>query len=330
MALRGWGVYALLVPTLVVPVVFAWDLWFRARWRPTWQWSWARFKPAWTFGTSRIAASSLTAAAGLIESSWLAALAGFAALGVFGRALALAQLVCGRIAKLLGMSVFPVLARIEARSPSYRRASAAWLRSVAWVVAPLAVLGAQVAEPLVRILYGPTWLGAAPLLPAALAAGAIGALVHTAYLLLLAQNGAKWCLIADSWRLAGTVVCLVVLAPIGLDRYLAGLAIVYAVSLSLLLVWLRRDEALSREGLRDAFVPPALAATAAGALSLLAGRLVVDLAGDWGTVAIHSVVVGATYVLVLRLAFEGALAELVSYMPERRRLGIVLRLNTDH
>jgi hypothetical protein len=105
---------------------------------------------------------------------------------------------------------------------------------------------------------------------------------------------------------------------------------VYAVSLSLLLVWLRRDEALSREGLRDAFVPPALAATAAGALSLLAGRLVGDLAGDWGTVAIHSVVVGATYVLVLRLAFEGALAELVSYMPERRRLGIVLRLNTDH
>ena len=49
MALGGWGVYALLVPTLAIPLVFGYDLWVRAGWRPVWTWSWQRFKPAWTF-----------------------------------------------------------------------------------------------------------------------------------------------------------------------------------------------------------------------------------------------------------------------------------------
>jgi O-antigen/teichoic acid export membrane protein len=328
LALTGWGIWALLLPQFVVPLLFAGDLLAQLEWPDGWRWEGARFAPARRYGLSRIAAASASGAAGLIESSWLTAAAGFAAFGIFGRAVGLAQLLCVRVAKLLGQSVFPVLAKIEPGSRTYQQASAIYLRTVAWLVVPAAVFAGLSAEPVIRWLYGPQWLAATPLLPMALVVAVLGAILHSAYVLLLVHGRADRCVRADVWRLGGTVAALAGLAPFGFVPYLAGLSAVHLLSLVLVLAWLLGERAVSVAGLRDAFAPAGVAglaaATAVYALMRL-GPAEVDLM----TLALRGLCAGATYVLVLRVAFAAPLTELVSYMPKPQRVSMVLRLKTS-
>jgi len=325
MALAGWGVYALLVPTLIVPVVFGYDLVVRQGWRPTWRFSWERFKPSWAYGTSRISAVSFVSGAGLLEASWLSALS-FATFGIFGRAVGLGQLLCGRVAGLLAQSVFPVLARIPPRTTSYQRASALYLRSVTWFVVPLSVGVALFADPIVRLLYGSQWLAVIPLLPWAMVGVALMAIVQTAYVLLLAHQQQKSCLIADIWRLVGTVLALSALASIGMQAYLAGMAAVHAISLVLVLHWLREGEAVSGSGIGQAVVPPVLSIAVAVLVAESLRRMVAPGGLTIPIALVEGASIGLVYIGMLRLLFRRQLGELVDQLPERSRLGRLLGL----
>src|ERR1039458_10012771 len=81
MALAGAGVYALLVPGMIVTLPFIFDLFVTMRWRPDWEWSWQEYRTTWHFGVTRIG-SGLTLSGGqLLESGGLSAGLGFAGLG---------------------------------------------------------------------------------------------------------------------------------------------------------------------------------------------------------------------------------------------------------
>ena len=325
MALQGWGVYALLLPTLLVPIVFGYDLFGRAGWRPTFEFSRERFRPARTFGLSRISAVSFVSGAGLLEAFWLSALS-FATFGVFGRAIGLGQLLCGRVAGLLAQATFPVLARIPTGSPGYRRASALYLRAVTWLVAPLAAGSAWLADPLVRLLYGENWLAVVPLLPWAVSGIAVAAVVQTGYTLLLAHGQQRGCLAADVWRLIGTTAALMALAGLGLTTYLAGMAAVHVVSLVMILYWLRSDEAVTTGGVTEALVPAVVGLLSAVAAAWLVGRFMAPAAGGLARPVVESVVLGLTYVGVIRLGFRRQLLEIVDELPVRERVSRLLLL----
>jgi O-antigen/teichoic acid export membrane protein len=277
------------------------------------------------FGASRISAVSFVSGAGLLEASWLSALS-FGMFGVFGRAMGLGQLLCGRVAGLLAQSVFPVLARIPPRSDSYRKASALYLRSVTWFVVPLGLASALLADPIVRLLYGNQWLGVIPLLPWAMAGVGIAAVVQTGYVLLLAHQQQNRCLVADIWRLAGTAIALASLAGFGMQAYLAGMAAVHAISLALVLYWLQDGEAVSRRGLVEAIAPPLGSAAIAALVAEVIRRVVVPGEMSLTVAVVEAASLGLMYVILLRVGFRQQLEELVEQLPERRRLSRLLRL----
>lgn len=315
----GWGVYALLLPLLVVPVPFVYDLFVVKGWRPTWEWEWRSYRGAWMFGWARISGTSFVSVAVLLESAWLTGVVGFAAYGIYGRALGLTQLACDRTSTLVSTSVYPVLTKIGPRTDAYRRASALLLRAIAWAVVPVAVIGALLADEVVAILYGSAWTEVATLLPWALAAGAVVAVVQPAYTLLLAHERQDRCLVADVWRLVGTVLTLSLALPLGLQTYLAGLTAVHVVSLFLVLYWLRSDDAIAAEGVLMALVPP-LVAAGSGAGALFAARFVTPIDDSWWSVAFEAAVFGCVYLGAIRLLYPRQLQELVGYLPERDRL----------
>jgi O-antigen/teichoic acid export membrane protein len=316
LALAGAGVLALLLPTLLVPLPFIFDLFVRAKFRPSWAFSWHRFQPAWRFGWARIATVSFVAVATLVEATWLASALGFALLGIFGRATGLAQLVCGRIAGLLALSIYPVLTRLTPDTDSFRRASAMYLRSIGWSVIPLAAMISLLAGPIIDVIYGRNWTGAIPLVPLAMGAAAIAALVQTTYTLLLAHGRQGQCLVADAWRLTGTLLALALWLPLGARAYLAALCGLHLVSLAMVAVFLWRGRGISARALAHAIVPP-LACTA---LAWIGAPLV---AGD--SVVLQAIAFGLMYMASLRLLFASPFAELVNYLPQSARLNRWLR-----
>ena len=315
LAFAGAGAYALLLPTMLMTVPFMYDLFVTEQWRPTWAFAWERFRPSWTFGWTRIATVSFVAAATLIESSWLAGAIGFAILGLYNRAVGLAQLVCGRVAGLLATSVYPVLTRLPAESDSFRRASAMYLRSIGWTAVPLAALTSLLAGPIVHLIYGRKWTDAIVLVPFAVASVAVAALVQTAYTLLLANGRQRACLVADAWRLAGTLLTLVIALPLGLRVFIAAGVAMHAISLVMVLGFLIRARAIDLGGIALAIGPALVATTPA---------IVLALVTPGGALA-QAAVFGATYVVGLRVLFAAPFAELVRYLPLSHQLNRWLR-----
>ncbi|HXT69802.1 MAG TPA: oligosaccharide flippase family protein [Vicinamibacterales bacterium] len=326
MALAGLGTWALIVPTLIVPLPFVYDLFVTARWRPTWAFSWDRFRPAWRFGLTRLLTLTFVAIAAVMESMTLASVLGFALLGIFGRAIGLAQLLCGRLATLLAIAIFPVLTRVPRASDAFRRAGGLYLRVVAWTVIPAAVLAALLADPIVRALYGSRWVNAIPLVPWALAAAAFAAIAQTAYTVLLASGQQRACAIADAWKMVGILGALALALPAGPTRYLAAVSAVQFVALLVVSRLLWKSEGMAKPALFEALAPAVVSAATAGAALWATGVLSPQQVPTLGAAALAVPLFATVYVAVLRLLFGGALREVVGHLPRARALSRVLLL----
>jgi PST family polysaccharide transporter len=320
LAALGAGAYALLFPGMLVTIPFIFDLFVNLRWKPDWSWSWQRFRPAWQFGLSRIGSGLATNGRQLLESGVLAKVLGFATLGFVNRAMGLAQIFCMKFASQLMYSLYPMLARQEQGTASFRRVSGLVLRSVAWVVIPLALIFSMLAEPVVKTVYGSKWLEVIPLLPWGMAFGVAAALAHAAYMLVLASQRPNWCLGLDCVTLAGTAVSLFAILPMGLIPYLASVTCIQGAICAAAAAMLLRLQSLGWEGLAIALVPPLVSAYLA--IALCEG---LAWAADSGKTAFvvalaYGAVFCASYAALLRLLFEKHLGELVSYFPGGQRI----------
>jgi len=321
----GAGVYALLVPAFVLPSFFLVDLFVVTGWRPTFQWHAGRYRASRIFGLNRVVSATLVSGSSLLESGVLAHVVGYAALGVFGRANGMAALFCIRVSALLMAALYPVLARISPRSDGYQRVSALVLRVVAWTVVPVALLLSLVGDHVAMLLYGPRWVAVIPLVPWAMAIGAVLACVQTCYYLLLAHDDSRNCLRADVWRLAGMAIALALALRFGLVAYLGALAIVHGVALVMLISWLIAGGALRPAALGAALLPAGGAAVLAGLAAEAVRRLAI---GNVPTVALlitYSAVFAVVYLATLRVLFAPLLSEIVGYLPKGDLLHRLLR-----
>jgi teichuronic acid exporter len=320
LALAGSGVYALLLPAYAIPVAFNIDLWFIERWRPTWSWRRDRFEPSRRFALTRMLALSLVNAASLAESAALARAVGYALLGIFGRAVGIGALFCQRVATLLMMALYPVLARIPLQSEAYQRVSGLVLRTVVWFALPMATVVSLQSGRVVTTLYGERWLEVVPLVPWGMMLGACLATVQATYSLLLAHQEARRCLYADAFRLGGTVVALVLAVPYGLGAYLGAVGIVQLCTLTLVLTWLVRSGAIRAASIVSAIAPAAAASGVAALVAELAARhLLVDLP-KVPTLLFYGTIFAVAYLATLRACFATLLKEIVGYMPESGRM----------
>lgn len=326
MALAGGGAWALLIPMLVAPLPFVYDLFFVDRWRPTWAFDWSRYRAAWQFGLTRMVTLTFIAIATLTESLTLASALGFAMLGIFGRALGLAQLLCARLSSLLAIAIYPVLTRVPKSSDAFRRAASLYLRAVTWAVVPAAVLATLLADPIVRALYGSKWVEAIPFVPWAMAGAAVAAVAQTAYTLLLANGQQRACVIADAWKMVGTVAALAIALPAGPATYLMAICAMQVVTLLVASTSLWRSRALAGTAVAGVVAPP-LVSAALATVSLIAWRWAAATAVD--PVVVHvgaAATFGVTYLAALRLLFGTPLGELVAELPQSRRIGRALGL----
>jgi PST family polysaccharide transporter len=325
LALSGAGVYALVVPGLAVTLPFIFDLFVTEGWRPSWTWSWKKYRPAWNFGVTRIGSGLTVYGKQLLEAAALAAALGFSSLGILTRSIGLAQIFCQKFSTQLMYAIYPILTRTT--SVAGGRAGVLILQLVAWAVVPIAVCFGVVSRPLVQTVYGPKWMPVVPLLAWAMAWGVGASLTHAAYMLLLARQQARRCLMADLGFLVGTGIALVVALPYGTRAYLIASSIVQFAVLALVLNWLSGINVISRQSLFWALVPAlASSAIAAGVAFAVLGVIRRDPDTLW-TAALWSIVFGLFYVIVLRLLFRRSLQELVGYFPGRALIGRLLFLD---
>ena len=329
MAWAGAGTYALLIPGMLVTLPFIYDLFVIEKWRPTWSWTWDDYRTAWHFGLTRLGSGIASTGRQLVESGVLTAVVGFATLGIFNRSIGLAQMFCQKFASQLLYAIYPILTRLDGRDGNSTRVGGLVLRLVVWTVVPIAVVFAELSEPVVRVIYGQDWSEVTPLLPWAMAWGALVAISHAVYMLLLSKNKTRLCLYGDIGIFFGTGLTLWFVLPHGLVTYLAASGVLQLLLIGVLLTWLKQLSAISFSGIINAFVPPAIGALLAWALLHF---LVIGVPGQTAQSFTSALAWGAAfmllYLILLRLGFSKIMAELIQYFPANKRIRKLLILNT--
>lgn len=163
-ARQGYGLWALVVHSLLVPVPFVIDGLNRLS-RTRFLLPGAAFLPTLKFGIIRNATSGVSAGQGLIESSLLTLIVGFASFGLYGRALALAQLLTGAATQPLSAILYPALAREHLSNESVASVTGLLLRVALWIGLPMVILMVQFPTLIVTTAFGEEWLAVAPMLP---------------------------------------------------------------------------------------------------------------------------------------------------------------------
>ena len=159
MAYNGYGVWALVGQSTISTFLNFVLLWLCSRWRPVTGFSKASFRYLFNFGSKLLASGLLDT---LYNNAYPIVIGKFynsAQLGLYSRAQGYASLPSSNITGILQRVTFPVLSLMQdddqKLANNYRRL----LRMSAFVVFPLMIGLAAIADPLIRVLITSKWAG---------------------------------------------------------------------------------------------------------------------------------------------------------------------------
>lgn len=164
MAIKGFGVWALVFQQLSSTFATTLLLWYYSKWKPKFVFSWKSFKKLYLFGLNLMVVGILET---LYQNSYQIIIGRFFSavqLGHFTQAKHIATLPSSNISGVIGRVTYPVMSEIQddnKRLSDYYRKMA---RVLAFIVFPLMCGLAALSFPIVEILIGHKWQFAAVLL----------------------------------------------------------------------------------------------------------------------------------------------------------------------
>lgn len=163
-AYRGYGVWALVIQSVFGTFFRTILLFFFVKWRPRERFSKASFQYLFSFGSKLLASSLLDIIYNNLYTIVIAKKFSAASLGVYARAENLAQFPSSNITGTLQKVTFPVLSTIQNEDERLRVNYRKFLRMSGFVVFPLMIGLAAIADPLIRFLLTEKWVETIPLL----------------------------------------------------------------------------------------------------------------------------------------------------------------------
>lgn len=164
LAYKGYGVWALVWSGIVGNIFNVLLLYIVVRWKPLWTFSWKSFREMFSYGSKLLASALLDTTYNNIYPIVIGKIYSAATLGVYGRASNLAQFPSSNITSILQSVTFPVLSTIQNEDNRLVDAYRRFITMSAFVVFPLMVGLAAVADPFIRLTLTDKWEGAIYLL----------------------------------------------------------------------------------------------------------------------------------------------------------------------
>lgn len=164
LAFKGYGVWALVAQSLSAAAVRTITLWVIVRWKPRFEFSKTSFKELFSFGSKLLAAGLLNTIYNNIYSIVIGKFYSPSSLGVYSKANTLSQFPSSNVTGVFQSVLFPVLSSIQDDEQRMLDIYKRFLRMSSFVVFPLMVGLAAVADPLIRLLLTDKWEGSIYLL----------------------------------------------------------------------------------------------------------------------------------------------------------------------
>jgi len=159
-AYMGYGVWALVIQQLGSSLITIFGLYIACGILHSLKFSKTSFKSLFGFGSYLLAASIYAQIFQNIYNIILGKLHSSATLGIYSRAKGLSDLSSGLIAQILQKVTYPLLCSIREDETRLVSVYSRLIRMAAFIIFPVMILMSLLAEPLILVLLGETWLDA--------------------------------------------------------------------------------------------------------------------------------------------------------------------------
>ena len=164
LAYLGLGVWALVVQQLVSGVVMTAVLWRMEPWRPRWMFSWTRLGGILSYSWKLLASSLINNLYTDLRILVIGRMYPLAILGYYNRGRQFPQLIAGNIDQSIQTVMFPALSQLQDDRSRMRALVRRSIVTSSFLIFPLMMGLAVVAEPLVVLLITDRWLPSVPFL----------------------------------------------------------------------------------------------------------------------------------------------------------------------
>lgn len=235
LALKGFGVWALVIQTLVSAFLRTLFIWRFIRWRPSWTFDLASIREHWIYGYKLHIAGSLNMFFARLDVLVIGKVFSADVLGQFFRAKSFNQLIVKYGSASLGRVMFPVFSQLQSDPGALKNALSKTIHVIAFFVFGLMGVMFLNAEPMIVILFTDKWMPAVGFFQILVFSSFVRPMASV-YSNVLRGTGASNTLlkleVINKVLLVG-VLCLGVVY--GIDTYLYGLVVAGFVELSMLL-----------------------------------------------------------------------------------------------
>ena len=164
MAKHGYGVWTLVAQSLIGCSISTILVCYIVRWHPQFLFSWQSFKEMFSFGSKLLASSLLDTVWGNIYTIVIGKVMSPASLGIYNRAESFATFPSSNIYGLVQGVSYPVLCSIQDDIVRLREAFRKFIKSFAYIVFPMMIGLAVVADPFIRLILTDKWADSIPYL----------------------------------------------------------------------------------------------------------------------------------------------------------------------
>ena len=164
MAYRGYGVWAPVAQSLCSQFTNTAILWLIVKWRPRAQFSFSRLKELFSYGWKILATSLLQTGYNQLQQLFVGKLYTTDDLAYYNKGDSFPSLIVTNVNSSIDTVMLPTMANVQDDRARVRDMTRRTIRVSVYVMAPMMVGLACVAEPLIRLLLTEKWLPAVPFL----------------------------------------------------------------------------------------------------------------------------------------------------------------------
>lgn len=164
LAFSGVGVWALVFQQLTNQILITMIMWFTVRWRPTRELSKNKIKILFIYGWKLVTSSLLNTLYMELRTLIIGRVYSPSLLGYYNRGQQLPQLICTNIDGAIQSVMLPTLSAYQDNKIKVKNMMRRAVVTSSFLVFPMMIGMASVAEPLIRIILTDKWLPAVPFL----------------------------------------------------------------------------------------------------------------------------------------------------------------------
>lgn len=229
-AMNGYGVWSLVIQTLISSLSSSVSLWFLSSWNPSISFSKKSFNSLFHYGSKILIAGLYAQLLNNVYNICLGKFYPTASLGYYTRAKSFADLSAGTIVSIMQQATFPVLAVVQNDKEKLVSIYSRMIRMSAFLIIPLMTLIALLAKPIVILLLTEKWISLIPLLQWMVFARIFLPMSAINMSLLNAVGRSDLYLKVDLSKLPLTILAMIITIPLGLKAIIVGHVITSAIA----------------------------------------------------------------------------------------------------